>query len=159
MENVFEFLKKLGISYEVHNHQAVFTVEEARAHRVNADFAESKNLFLRNKKGDKHFLVTLSGEKQLDINKLGEILEENRLSFASPDRLKRYLDLTPGSVSPFGLINDVNKEVVFVVDNDLFTYEKQGLHPNNNTQTVVISSNDFKKYLDSIGNKVIYLDL
>ncbi len=159
MDNVFEFLKKLNIDYKIYNHPAVFTVEEAKKHRIAEDFGENKNLFLRNKKGSKHYLVTLDAEKHLDLDKLGEILEEKGLSFASPDILKKYLGLTPGSVSPFGLINDANKEITFVFDNNLLKNEKLGFHPNINTQTLVLGTNDFKRFLDSIGNKIIFLDL
>ena len=159
MDNVFDFLKKLNISYEVYNHPAVFTVEESKQHRIGSGFGENKNLFLRNNKGNKHYLITISSSKKLDIDNLAKILGEKSLGFASEERLKKYLNLTPGSVSPFGLVNDANKEVIFVFDRDLLKYNKLGFHPNINTQTVIISTDDFKKFIESTGNKTLYLDL
>lgn len=159
MDNVYEFLKKLNILYTIYNHEAVFTIEESRQHRINTEFGENKNLFLRNKKGDKHYLVTLDASKRLDLDKFAISLNEKKVNFASEDRLKKYLHLTPGSVSPFGLINDIQKEVVFVLDNDLLKHDYLGFHPNINTQTVVLKTSDFKKFLESAGNQVLIMNL
>ena len=159
MDNVLDFLKKLNIDYKVYSHQAVVTVEEAKAQKIDADFGESKNLFLRNRKGNKHYLVTIEATKQLDLSKLSSILEEKNLSFASSDRLMKFLGLTPGSVSPFGLINDINKEVIYIFDNELLKNTNLGFPPNINTQTIVMTTADFKKYLDSIGNQIFFQDL
>ena len=159
MENVFELLKELDIVYDVYKHQAVFTVEEARECNIEQEFGETKNLFLRNRKGDKHYLVTVEASKKVDLKTLTKELGEDRLMFASPQRLKKYLGLTPGSVSSFGLINDKDSEVVFIVDTGLFKHGKVGLHPNINTQTVLLQSQDFLKYLNSLENKVVQLKL
>ena len=159
MENVFETLVSLGIEYDKYTHQPVFTVEEARECEIPEEFGETKNLFLRNRKGDKHYLVTVEASKQVDLKKLTSELGEDRLMFASPERLKKYLGLTPGSVSSFGLINDKHSDVIFILDKGLLEHEKVGLHPNINTQTLLIKSDDFMKYLDSLNNTVIQLEL
>ena len=138
MENVFDFLKGLGIEYQVFNHPAVFTVEESQRHRLDIEFGENKNLFLRNKKGDRHYLVVISASKQLDLKKFSEKLDEKNIGFASPDRLLKYLKLTPGSVSPFGLLNDIERKVELIIDKDLLENEMLGFHPNINTQTLVL---------------------
>jgi Ala-tRNA(Pro) deacylase len=158
MENVYKILDSLGIKYQKFEHAAVYTVEEADQFDFGIDGGRNKSLFLRNAKGDKHYLVMMNGDKRLDINKLQSLLGETRMSFASPERLLKYLKLTPGSVSPFGLINDEKKEVQVVVDNQLLTYQNLAFHPNINTQTIAISQEDFKKFLESTGNKVRYLD-
>lgn len=159
MEEVYKLLNNLGIKYQKFEHKAVYTVEEADKLNLRIDGAKNKSLFLRNAKGDRHYLVMLNGEKRLDLVKLQHLLNETRLSFASPERLLKYLKLTPGSVSPFGLINDIEREVAVVVDNELLKYEKLAFHPNINTQTIALAVNDFKKYMESTGNKILYLDL
>lgn len=151
MKNVFEFLDNLGVAYEKHEHPPVFTTEEAHEHRPDTDFWECKNLFLRNRKGDKHYLVTIHAEKRLDLKVLGEIVGE-KVGFASSERLKKHLDLEPGSVSPFGLINDTEHEVVFILDRDALEHEKIGVHPNTNTQTLVMDTSEFKRAIESLDN-------
>jgi len=159
MENVFKKLDSLGIKYEVFNHEAVYTVEEADRLNLGIDGAKNKSLFLRNAKGDKYYLVMLNGNKMLDLVKLQSLLNETKLSFASPERLLKYIRLTPGSVSPFGLVNDNDHEVHAVVDTQLLGYENLAFHPNINTMTVSLTTDDFKKYLENSGNKIFYLDL
>lgn len=159
MKDIYLILKDLDIEFEKYEHPAVYTVEEAEKYDRGVDAAHSKNLFLRNKKGNKHYLVILEGSKRVDLKELAKLLNEGDLSFASPERMLKYLELTPGSVSPFGLINDINKEVHVVVDNDLLKSKKQGSHPNVNTATLVISTDDFKKFLEYTGNWVTYLNL
>jgi Ala-tRNA(Pro) deacylase len=159
MGEVYKVLESLGIKYEKFEHAAVFTVDEADNLSLGIDGAKNKSLFLRNAKGDKHYLVMLNGDKRLDLTKLKSLLNETRLSFASPERLLKFLKLTPGSVSPFGLINDTNHEAHAIVDTDLLNYKELAFHPNINTQTISMSTEDFKKYLENTGNKISYLDL
>ena len=158
MKDIYPVLDELHISYEKFEHPAVFTVEEAEK-QVRGDGADSKNLFLRNRKGNVHYLVVVPATKKVNLKNLEVQLSENNLSFASPERMMKYLGLTPGSVSPFGLINDVNHEVHVVVDSELLQSPKQAFHPNTNTATVVISTEDFKKFLDWTGNPVQYMEI
>jgi Ala-tRNA(Pro) deacylase len=153
---VYEALKELGIAWDRHEHPPVFTVEEAEKHWTEVQGAHCKNLFLRNKKGNHHYLVVLESLKLADLRQLNRLLNEDRLSFASPERLKRFLGLDPGSVSPFGLLNDVNREVAVVVDQDLKLAKTVNFHPNVNTATVGISTVDFERFLASRGNRVLY---
>lgn len=159
MKDIYQTLKNLEIDYQKYDHPAVFTVEDAEKYYSGIDAGESKNLFLRNKKGDQHFLVVVKSTKKVDLKRLEGLLGTDKLSFASPERMMKYLGLTPGSVSPFGLINDSEKAVFVVVDKDLLEYKKVAFHPNINTATLVISIEDFNKFLNWAGNKVIYLDL
>jgi Ala-tRNA(Pro) deacylase len=122
-------------------------------HRHNhPDLCANKNLFLRNRKGDKHFLITILGTKMLDLKALGEKLGE-KVGFASEERLLNILKLTRGSVSPFGLLNDTQRQTTFIIDADVLSYPKVGFHPNVNTQTVILKTDDFLKFLNTRGIK------
>jgi Ala-tRNA(Pro) deacylase len=151
---VLEMLDELGIQYQRYEHPPVFTVEEANRHRGKIPCGKTKNLFLRNKKGRRHYLVVTDAEKQVDLKSLKERVGESALSFASPERLEKYLGLTPGSVSPFGIINDTKDEVMVLLDRDLLRHDALGFHPNVNTATLVIQTEDFQRFLDHCGNVV-----
>ena len=159
MENVYKVLDSLEIKYKKIEHPVVHTVEDADKLGLEITGGINKCLFLRNKKGNKHYLVLIRGSKRLDLKKLETQLEESRLSFGSPERMMKYLKITPGSVSPFGLINDSEKAVVLIVDNELLTHDELALHPNINTQTLVLKTEDFKKFLTWAGNRILFLDL
>jgi Ala-tRNA(Pro) deacylase len=156
-QKVFEVLERLDITYVRHQHPPVFTVEQAEQHWKNITGAHCKNLFLRNKKGNRHYLVILEASKQADLRTLAQKLGEDRLSFASPERLMRFLGLEAGSVSPFGLINDSQKQVKVIVDSVLKEVDLVNFHPNINTETVGITYSDFEKFLAWIGHNVSYV--
>ena len=151
-KEVLETLESLGIAYEIHRHPPVYTVEQAELHWGDVKGTHCKNLFIRNKKGNRHYLVILDSRKRADLKDLNTKLGEDRLSFASPERMERYLGLEPGAVSPFGLINDTHKDVQVVLDNDLKEAEWVSFHPNVNTATVTVSYDDFAKFLEWCGN-------
>ncbi|HUU52523.1 MAG TPA: prolyl-tRNA synthetase associated domain-containing protein [Candidatus Heimdallarchaeota archaeon] len=156
-QKVYDILRELDISYSKHEHPPVYTVEEAEQHWENITGAHCKNLFLRNKKGKNHYLVLVEGGKRVDLKALTSRLGEDRLSFASPERMMRYLGLEPGAVSPFGLINDRENAVVVVIDQDLKEASHVNFHPNVNTATVGITFADFEKFLTHCGNPIRYL--
>lgn len=156
---VYEVLNNLGIPYVRYEHPPVFTVEQAERHWTGIAGAHCKNLFLRNKKGNRHYLVILPTSKQADLRRLNARLKEDRLSFGSAERLKKYLGLEPGAVSPFGLINDLRKEAVVIVDQDLRRADRINFHPNLNTATVGIATADFEKFLAWTGNEVHFFEL
>ena len=106
---VLDCLEALGIPYVRHVHPPVATVAEAERYWTDLRGAHCKNLFLRNNKGNRHYLVIAEASRRVDLKALTRTLGEDRLSFASPERLKRYLGLEPGSVSPFGLIHDIGE--------------------------------------------------
>lgn len=155
-QRVYEVLEKLGIAFTRHEHPPVYTVEEAEQHWKDITGAHCKNLFLRNKKGSRHYLVILESAKHADLKFLTHKLGEDRLSFASEERLMRYLGLEAGAVSPFGLINDRQKKVEVIIDSDLHKAEKVNFHPNVNTATVGIEFSDFEKFLSWSGNRLRY---
>ena len=152
-------LDRLGIAYERYDHAAVFTVDDALACWRGIDAAHCKNLFLRNKKGTRHYLVVAEHDRSVDLQRIAALVGDDRLSFGSPERLMRCLGLTPGAVSPFGLMNDTNKAVHVVVDAELRERPRVGFHPNVNTATVVIATPDFVRFLDWSGQTVTWGEL
>ena len=152
-------LDQLQIDYTVANHDAVFTVEEAEKFWTDIPGTHCKNLFLRNRKGNQHYLVVLEKDKRLSIKELEQKLGNERLSFASPKRLEKYLNLTPGSVTPFGIINDTENHVKVLLDSDLQNAQIVNFHPDTNTATVSLSFTDFKKFMDWSGNAYDYIEI
>lgn len=158
-EKVFEKLNELDIKYEVVNHPAVFTIEDMDDLNITEQGDVCKNLFLRDEKGKRHFLVVLDKDKKADLKNIQKQLGSTRLSFASAERLDKYLKLQKGEVTPLGVINDEEGAVEVVFDNDLVGKTKLGVHPNDNTATVWISFEDLKKVIDQNGNKIKYLSI
>ena len=152
-------LRELGIEYTRHEHPPVATVEEAEAHWAGIDATHCKNLFLRNQKGNRHYLVALLHAKRADLRAVADQIGDGKLSFASPERLKTHLGLTPGSVSPFGLINDTAQTVRVVLDRDLKTASRVSFHPNINTRTYVIATDDFMRFLAATGHTVQFVTI
>jgi Ala-tRNA(Pro) deacylase len=149
---VYETLDALGIGYARHEHPPVFTVEQADEHWRGIDAAHCKNLFLRNKKGSAHYLVVAERSTPIDIRRLTAKLGEDRLSFASAERLQAHLGLSPGAVSPFGLLNDNRRAVTVVLDDSLRLSPRVAFHPNVNTATIALSFEDFERFLAWCGN-------
>jgi Ala-tRNA(Pro) deacylase len=154
---VDDCLSRLGIAYERVTHPPVATVEEAEPHWAGIDAAHCKNLFLRNQKGNRHYLVIIAHTKRADLRAVAGQIGDGKLSFASPERLMTYLGLTPGSVSPFGLINDCDHHVRVFIDRDLKQAARITFHPNVNTATLVLAYADFERFLADCGNPVSYI--
>jgi len=154
---VYAALDALGIAYQRFEHPPVFTSEEADIHWRDLPGVPCKNLFLRNKKGNHHYLVILEISKKADLREIVRFVNDDRLSFGSPDRLMAELGLTPGSVSPFGLINDSDGSVVVLVDEDLRGAEGLIFHPNINTASVVVSWEGLERFLKTRSNPVRYI--
>jgi Ala-tRNA(Pro) deacylase len=151
---VVSALDALGIPYQIFAHPPVFTAEEAAVHWAEIPGTPVKNLFLRNKKGDRHYLVILGIEKQANLRDLVRVIGDDRLSFGSAERLMQQLGLTPGSVSPFGLLNDASAHVIVIVDDELRRVERLIFHPNINTASLTIAVADFERFLASRSNPV-----
>lgn len=149
---VADRLAELGIAVERYEHPPVATVEEASRHWADIEATHCKNLFLRNQKGDRHYLVILPHSKRADLRAVADQIGDGKLSFASPERLMTHLGLTPGSVSPFGLIHPQARGVRVVVDRDLKSAGRLSFHPNINTRTFVITGPDFLRFLEVCGN-------
>lgn len=153
-QEVRNLLDEKKIAYEWMDHQAVFTMEEMDAAGITEKGDVCKNLFLRDAKGKKHFLAVLPEEKRADLGKLAEQLGSTKLSFASAERLEKYLGVAQGSVSPFGILNDEAHQVTVVFDRDLSTTPTVGVHPNDNTATVWIGWAGLKRFIEAQGNEL-----
>lgn len=168
-EKVFEFLSSHEIPFTHYNHPEGKTIEEAKRWWKDDGSIHCKNIFLRNHKGNQHYLVCYHCDYSLDIRSLEQRLKRvlqskglsapGKLSFASAERMLRYLDLEPGSVSPFGLINDVENHVYLYLDETLKGAETLSFHPNDCRGTVVIKKEDFERYLSIVGNSYEYVEL
>lgn len=156
---VYDFLDNNCISYNYIEHPPAPTIEIAKQYSRGENVVLCKNLFFRNHKGNKHYLVIMNANYQMDIHDIEKRLGQGKLSFASPERMMKYLGVTPGSVSLFTLLNDVNHEVILFVDESLKSSEKVSFHPNDNTASLVISVKDMLKFIDLMENKVEYLQL
>jgi len=156
---LYKVLNELKITFDYYEHPPVRTIDEARKYWIGIEATHCKNLFFRNHKGDKHYLVILEHSKDLSIHDLEKRLKQGKLSFASDQRLDKYLGLTPGSVSPFGLINDHSKHVHIFLDENLKRSKKISFHPCINTASLVISYADFQRFLEWTGNTFEYLKL
>jgi len=154
---VYETLAALGIPYVKHEHPPVATVEQALVHWKGIEGAHCKNLFVRNKKGNRHYLIIAEHLKKVDIQAIAKKIPIDRLSFASDERLKRYLGVSSGEVSPFGLLFDEGREVTVVLDADLQTAELINFHPNINTATLTIAYADLLKFLAWHGNRALVI--
>lgn len=172
-QKTLDFLEEHGIGYELYTHPPLPTVKAALEYWKDVDATHCKNLFFRNHKGNRHYLVVLECHKEMDIHALEHKLRQGKLSFASEERMERCLGLKPGSVSPLGLINDIGvaetanpKElyenghrVKLFLDKDLKTAEKLSFHPCENTSGAVISNADFMRFLEIWGGEYEWLDI
>jgi Ala-tRNA(Pro) deacylase len=158
-EDLYKYLKELGIEFEYHEHPPLATIEDAKSHWKDYNSGRCKNIFFRNHKGNRHYLVILEHLRQLNIKDLEQRLKQGKLTFASDQRLKKYLGVEPGSVSPFGIINDSEKHVHLFIDEKLKEENRLAFHPNINTATLVISKQDFLKFLNQSGNSYEFISL
>ncbi len=157
--DLYDLLEKLSINFDYREHPPVNTIEDALVHWKEFNSGRCKNIFFRNHKGNRHYLVILEHLRKLDIHDLEKRLKQGKLTFASDHRLKKYLGVEPGSVSPFGLINDKEHHVHLFIDEKLDEFERLAFHPNINTASLVISKSDFLKFLDYLGNSWEFIRL
>lgn len=153
-EPVYARLSALGIAFVRYPHAAAATVHEAEEHWAGIDAMHFKNLFVRNQKGTRHYLLIVRHSKRADLRAIAAQIGDGKLSFGSPERLMTHLGVTPGSVSPFGLIHDPDRKVRVVIDRDLKSADRVSFHPNVNTATLTVAREDFEKFLADCGNPV-----
>lgn len=153
-EDVYIFLKEKNISYEVDEHEAVYNMEELREVDLLYPEADAKNLFVRDDKKANYYLISVKGDKRVDLKEFKEKYNTRRLSFGSSDDLFAIMNLTPGSVSPFGLLNDKDLRVTFYIDKEFLDMDMIGVHPNENTATVWIKTSDLINIIKEHGNVV-----
>lgn len=158
-KELYDLFEKLEIQFEYHEHPPLHTIEDAKVHWKDYNSGRCKNIFFRNHKGDRHYLVVLEHLRQLNIKDLEKRLKQGKLTFASDQRLKKYLGVEQGSVSPFGLINDNENHVHLFIDEKLKESARLAFHPNINTASIVISKTDFMKFLEHTGNSYEFIRL
>lgn len=159
MTDIYEILDRQGIAYERTDHPPVFTVEEADRLVPPLPGAKTKNLFLRDNKGKRHFLVVVSGDKEVDLKHLHTVIESTRVSFASPERLKKHLDLEPGAVSMLAVVNDTDHNVELVIDRSLWEADAFQCHPLVNTSTLVVERSGLERLFDATGHDPRLIDV
>jgi Ala-tRNA(Pro) deacylase len=159
-KRVYEELIRLGVQYTVIEHPAAYTIEEIDS-ALDASVSKwiAKNLFLRDASGKRHFLVVMDKDKTADLKEIRRQLHASNLSFASEERLMKYLGLTKGSVTPLGILNDRQQAVELVFDRDLSEREQIGVHPNDNTATVLLSFSDLERIIRTHGNPIHFIEL
>ena len=159
-KKICDILDQLDIPFEIQEHPPVYTIEEMELLQLGKDGDEiAKNLFLRDSKGKRHFLVVLRKDKKADLKELRGQIGSTALSFASEERLEQYLGLTKGAVTPFGIIHDTQHAVEILLDEDLRKSARVGVHPNVNTATVWLSPHDLERFIKELGNPLRFIRL
>ena len=159
---LLELLSALKIEHKTVSHEAMFTVAQSKSLReTDPHGSYTKNLFMRNKKGAM-WLITCNEDRQIDLKALAAAMgytgSNGRFSFASEDRLGRYLGVSPGAVSPLALINDPGNAVQFAIDSSLLDHEVIHLHPLDNHHTITISVKDLIQFAEYTGHKPTRLE-
>ena len=158
-EKVIDFLESENIAYEITEHEPVYTMDDMVREGLHQLGTLCKNLFIRDAKGKKHFLILADNDTKVDLRELGAKLEAGKVSFASAERLEKYLGVTAGCVSPFGVLNDAEHCVTVVLDKKLEGKERLGVHPNEHNATVWISFDALRSAIEKIGNKVVVMEI
>lgn len=155
---VFDYLTAHGISYELTEHPAVFNMEALDAVPLPYPGFDAKNLFVRDDKKQHYYLITVKGDKRVDLKAFRKAHGLRNLSFASPDELCTHMALQPGSVSPLGLLNDPTGNIPLYLDKE-FAGQIIGVHPNDNTATVWFRANDLVALIQAHGNPVEWVEV
>jgi Ala-tRNA(Pro) deacylase len=154
---LFATLDQFGIPHSTVEHPAFFTVEDGRDWHDKILGLHGKNLFLKDKK-DRLYLVSMPGDKRADITAIEKRIGSARLSFGKPELLLEVLGVTPGSVTPFALINDTARRVQPVLDRDLMAADAVNFHPLVNTASTTVKSQDLQRFMESLGYKPLIVD-
>lgn len=160
MENeVYKLLDKLNIEYTKIKHLPLFTCDDNEKYNIKFDAVVCKNLFIRNSNKSQYYLVALPLKKKIDLKSLQIILEETRLSFGDENILEEKLGVKTGSVSIFNIINLKEKDIIFILDEDILDYEKVGFHPNINTATVIFNPKELHKIFEYYNVKYKFIKM
>lgn len=155
-EEVYLKLKELNIEYLKIDHIPIYTIDEANNLDIENKEYIAKNLFLRDDKKRNYYLLVVKSNKKIDLNDLKNKINSRRLSFASSEDLEKYLKLKKGSVTPLGVLNDVERKVKIIIDEDILKEEIVGVHPNDNDATVFMKTKDLIRLIELNGNLVEY---
>jgi len=158
-EKLEVFLKNNQIEYILFKHPAVFTVPEVKIHCGSIPGTHCKNLFVKDKKTGQFYLVTFPHDKSLNFNQFRKMIKASKIRFGDEEDLLNVLGITPGAVSPIGLVNDKENKTTFIVDEEIWNAKEVCCHPNDNTETLQIPGSDFRKLIRSTGNKIEIINL
>lgn len=159
-QEVYDFIKSKNIWHEITEHEAVFNMDELSKIEVPYNDCDAKNLFVRDDKKENYYLITVKGNKRVDLKEFRKRYDVRPLSFASAEDLMKYLNLIPGSVSPLGLLNDKERKVKFYLDDSFFKDDKIiGIHPNDNTATVWLKVDDLINIIKEHGSKIEIINI
>ena len=159
-QGIYNFLESRGVEFEAVEHGAVWTMDELQDVEIPHKEADAKNLFIRDDKKNNYYLITVRGNKRLDLKAFRKMYETRPLKFCDEDELKLKLDLFAGAVSPFGILNNEERDVQFFMDEDFIKDEGLiGIHPNDNTATVFLKAKDLQEILIEHGNSVTLAEL
>lgn len=157
--DIYKILDTLSIHYKKYEHPAVFNCEQAHLLGLDIDGIATKNLFIKNKKGDRHFLIIMIDDKTIDFKKLSKTLAVSSLSFASSRRLDKYLGTSAGSVSILDILKDTQYAVELIIDKTIFNYSSLQCHPFTNTATLDIPISDIQRLLSHYQRQYSEIDL
>lgn len=154
-EVVKTYLQKKAIAFKTFEHVPVFTCEEAEKHSATLGIRglHCKNLFLKERKSKRFYLYILPARQKADLKEVEKITSDE-IKFANEEDLSNILGLTKGSVSPFGLINDVHHQTIVLMDRAVWNADFVSFHPNTNTQTLELARPDFHAFMTSVGNPI-----
>ncbi|WMI80227.1 prolyl-tRNA synthetase associated domain-containing protein [Anaerotignum sp. MB30-C6] len=158
-EEVRKLLDKKGIAYEWVDHEAAYTIDDMVRLGLDTDLDVAKNLFLRDGKGANHYLIVLRADKKVDLKTFGKTLGLTRLSFASEERLEKYLGLKKGAVTPLGILNDTERSVKVFFDKDFVGVDRIGVHPNDNTASIYLAPKDVFDIIKEHGNELEIVEI
>lgn len=159
-QEIYNFLEDHNIWYEITDHKAVYNMEELSDIIVPYPEADAKNLFIRDDKKQNYYLITVRGNKRVDLKEFRRNNNTRPLSFASEADLLKIMGLTPGSVTPLGMLNDKDLRGQFYIDRDFFNNSHIiGVHPNDNTATIWLKVSDLCDVIREHGNKVNIIDM
>ena len=158
-QQVYDALRAMQIEFDYYEHPEAPTIEIAAQFYRGEGTTLCKNLFFRNHKGNRHYLVIMDSRFPMDIHDMEHRLRQGKLSFASPERMMRYLGVRPGNVSLFTLVNDAAHEVTLFIDQELMQAERVAFHPNDNRASLVISRDDMMRFAQQIGNPYEVVEL
>lgn len=159
-KEIYELLNNKKLWHEITEHKAVYNMEELKYILLPYPDLDGKNLFVRDDKKRNYYLITVKGDKKVNLKEFREKNNTRALSFASESDLMNILNLTPGSVTPFGILNDKDLKVIFYIDKEFFDDKKIiGIHPNDNTATVWMKIDDLIAIIEEHGNNVEIVEI
>lgn len=158
-QQVCKTLKEMEIEYRLVEHAPALTTEEADKYIEGIEGVRTKTLFLSNRKKTQYYLLVMDDAKRLDMKKLGEMINEKGMKFVNAEILLEKMSLLPGIVSPFGLINNIERDINVCLDKEMLTEAFMSFHANINTKTIFITTKDMYKFIKNLNYEYQIVDL